>query len=353
MDPTNVIAFAKYPFIQEASRYVKDRDYSIEDIVSKPAYGRVRDRAKKRVLEAIAGESPKDEASLDPEIELLSYPVARMLVAILQDPYLSRRYGLWEAKRAYSFLVTEKDATLLDIGRDFGVSARVEGKDFVTHFTDYLRYSATLKDISWKLISRKMIKGMVYIPRDSYARLLEEAIRDKIQSTMSQVPEPLAKILLPYVEDIRTALNTLKGKMNLAVDGEVYREAFPPCMNYLLSELQKGTNLPHTARFALTSFLFSIGYNKEEIMDLYRMAPDFREDMTRYQVEHITGGGGTEYTPPSCKTMTTYGNCYGKNHFCEWVNHPLNYYRKAASRRAKLGDKPSIKGSDKGTVPSQ
>ena len=118
-----------------------------------------------------------------------------------------RRYGLWEAKRAYAFLVGEKDDVLIDIGKDFGVQARVEGKDFVTHFTDYLRYSASLKDLSWKLISRKMIKGMVYIPRDSYARLLEEAIREKTQANMPQVPESMAAPLNQYVEEIKAALN--------------------------------------------------------------------------------------------------------------------------------------------------
>ena len=77
-------------------------------------------------------------------------------------------------------------------------------------------------------------------------------------------------------------------------------------------------------------------------MDLYRMAPDFREDMTRYQVEHITGGSGTEYTAPSCKTMMTYGNCSGKNPMCEWVTHPLSYYRKALARKAKLQVAPAV-----------
>jgi len=76
-------------------------------------------------------------------------------------------------------------------------------------------------------------------------------------------------------------------------------------------------------------------------MELYRMAPDFREDLTRYQVEHITGAGGTEYTSPSCKTMITYGNCYGRDKLCDYVSHPLTYYRKSAragpgcSRRRK------------------
>lgn len=50
------IAFAKYPFTREASAYVKDRGYSIEDVIVRPAYGQVRTRARQRVLNAIKGE---------------------------------------------------------------------------------------------------------------------------------------------------------------------------------------------------------------------------------------------------------------------------------------------------------
>jgi DNA primase large subunit len=150
------------------------------------------------------------------------------------------------------------------------------------------------------------------------------------------VPAPLAASLKPYTDDVLVELNKLKSKMNINVSGDVTRDAFPPCMKDLLSELQRGLNLPHTARFALTSFLANLGYDKDKIMELYRMAPDFREELTRYQVEHITGAGGTEYTSPSCKTMTTYGNCYGKDKLCEYVSHPLTYYRKASFKRAKL-----------------
>jgi len=333
----DIVAYARYPFIPEALAYVREQGYSIDDIVSRPAYGQVRARGKKRVLESLStAEASKDDIPLQPEEELLSYPVARMLVSISRDPYLIRRYALWESKRAYGFLVNEKADILLSVGKDFGLPARVEGRDYVMHFTDYLRYAAPLRDPVWKLISRRIVKGMVYINKEVYARLIEEAIRDKVHSSPSTVPEQLAIQLKPYADEVIVELNKLKGKMNMDIGGDVTREAFPPCMKYLLAELQKGVNLPHTARFALTSFLANLGYDRDKIMELYRMAPDFREDLTRYQVEHITGSGGTEYTCPSCKTMTTYGNCYGKDRLCEYVTHPLIYYRKAASRRAKL-----------------
>lgn len=346
----DVVTFAKYPFVQEALAYVKEQGYSIEDIVSRPAYGLVRARGKKRVLEALSTVDTKDDMSLQPEEELLSFPVARMLVSITGDTYLLRRYAVWEAKRAYAFLVNEKDTELLAVGKDFRLPARVEGRDFILHFTDYLRYSAPLRSPDWKLISQKIVKGMVYIDKDRYARLIEEAIREKIQTSVSPVPAPLAAPLKPYADEIVVELNKLKSKLNLNISGDVSRDSFPPCMKYLLSDLQKGTNLPHTARFALTSFLANIGYDKDKIMELYRMAPDFREDLTRYQVEHITGSGGTEYTSPSCKTMTTYGNCYGKDKFCEYVSHPLSYYRKAAMRRAKLQNLAPVKKDEQGFV---
>ena len=332
----DVVTFAKYPFTREAFAYVKEQGYSIDDIVSRPAYSRARARGKKRVLEALSAAGSNDDMPLQPEEELLSYPVARMLVSMMQDAYLLRRYAVWEAKRAHAFLVSEDDDTLLAVGKDFNLLAKVEGRDFVIHFTDYLRYAAPMRGPAWKLISRNIVRGMVYINKNEYARLIEEAVREKILSSVSPVPVSIAGSLKPYADEILVELNKLKSKMDLNVGGDVSRDAFPPCMKYLLAELQKGVNLPHTARFALTSFLANLGHDKEKIMELYRMAPDFREDMTRYQVEHITGSGGTEYTSPSCKTMMTYGNCYGKDKFCEYVNHPLTYYRRAASRRAKL-----------------
>ncbi len=334
----DVVALAKYPFAHEALDYVKEKGYSIDDIVSRPAYSRVRARGKKRVLEALSATAPGDDVPLQPEEELLSYPVARMLVSMMRDTYLLRRYAVWEAKRAHAFLVDENDNTLVAIGHNFNIAARVEGRYFQLHFTDYLRYAAPLRAPEWKLIGRKIVKGTVFIDKRDYARLVEEAVRERIQSSVSPVPASLAEPLKPYADEVLAELNVLKAKMNLNVGGEVSREAFPPCMKYLLSELQKGVNLPHTARFALTSFLANIGHDKEKIMELYRMAPDFREDLTRYQVEHITGSGGTEYTSPSCKTMMTYGNCYGKDKLCEYVGHPLTYYRKAASRHAKQPD---------------
>jgi len=91
----------------------------------------------------------------------------------------------------------------------------------------------------------------------------------------------------------------------------------------MIQDIAAGINLPHSARFTLTSFLLKIGLSVEDIIKIYRSSPDFDESKTRYQVEHIAS---REYTPPSCSTIRTYGNCTGS---CPNPGHPLTIYLRA------------------------
>jgi DNA primase large subunit len=74
----------------------------------------------------------------------------------------------------------------------------------------------------------------------------------------------------------------------------------------------------------------------EEIYRVFGDVPDFAADVTRYQIEHITGTSSpTEYTPPECSTMKSYGICPGPDRICLTIKHPLSYYRiKGRERRA-------------------
>mgnify|MGYP000284504932 CR=1 FL=1 len=88
----------------------------------------------------------------------------------------------------------------------------------------------------------------------------------------------------------------------------------PPCMEAILEALKNGENLPHTARFAITTYLLWRGWDVDQIVDLFRTAPDFNEKITRYQVQHIAGqtGGRKQYAVPSCRTMSAWGLCPAK-----------------------------------------
>ncbi|HVN66326.1 MAG TPA: DNA primase regulatory subunit PriL, partial [Methanomicrobiales archaeon] len=131
--------------------------------------------------------------------------------------------------------------------------------------------------------------------------------------------------------------------------GEVEEGAFPPCLQALTGAITAGTNLPHAGRFAIVAFLHNIGMNPVQVMEIFARAPDFDPEKTRYQVEHIFGRGGTEYTAPSCATLRTTGFCVNRDSTCERVNHPLTYYRiKKRREKGKPREKEGEDGGEKG-----
>ena len=103
----------------------------------------------------------------------------------------------------------------------------------------------------------------------------------------------------------------------------------PPCIRTIIEMAQAGQNLPHSARFALVTFLHALGLDYGQIIAIFAVSPDFNEAMSEYQIKHITGElNGTEgYTPPVCNTMKTNGLCFDPDPLCEKVKHPLSYYR--------------------------
>jgi DNA primase large subunit len=83
------------------------------------------------------------------------------------------------------------------------------------------------------------------------------------------------------------------------------------------------------------------------IAELYGRSPDFDAEKTMYQVEHITGRGGssTEYSTPACAAMRTTGLCLNRDALCERVNHPLSYYKMKKREAKKEARKPEESGS--------
>jgi DNA primase large subunit len=329
----DVFKFAYFPFVNGAAKYVEALDFKLDELFSDRAFERIRERGKERVLSAI-GEGIAKNAYPDrvsAEKELLSYPVARILVSCINDNYLIRRYALAEAKSAHEQVKGLADGDFRELADDFNIDAVIDGHAYVMHFTDYIRYAHVIHEPKWKLVNRNMDHGKVTLIREDFSRILEEAIRKRIESSLPlDVPSGVCASLEKYLEEIRDALKTRKSEFSIEEFKEIMPDCFPPCMVHALSNARAGVNLPHSMRFALTSFLLNIGMNTEGIIDLFKVSPDFDEERTRYQVMHIHGATGTTYTSPSCATMITYGNCFGKEALCERISHPLSYYRRKA-----------------------
>lgn len=355
MDP---LLLARYPVLPEAGVFIATEGPSIEQLLREPTWARVRAAARERALKAVEeGESAPSQAIDRSEalVDLLAYVLTRVAVSATKDDYVVRRHAVAESKRLSRALVDEAPETIREVAAALGLAASPApgGRHFV-HFAQYLPYASALKDMRWKLVSQELRGGAVALDDHGLVRLAEEAYRRRIEK---ELPFPLdgetSEPLRVVAGELLAAAAEKKARFATPDGGPVEFASFPPCMTRILAMLQTGENAPHAARFAITSYLHTLGLSADEIVALFAKAPDFREDLTRYQVEHITGrSSGTSYTPPGCQAMKTYGICYGEDDWCRrtnpagerYVTHPLGYYRWAEKRRAR--DAPAAKTAD-------
>ncbi|MDR0334424.1 MAG: DNA primase large subunit PriL [Methanomassiliicoccaceae archaeon] len=325
---------ARYPFLDESRAFADKHSADIVSLIMSPAYAEARKRGMNRVLESIRrSEVSYVPLSFEHErlMEVMSYPYARMLVSCVDDRFLTKRYALAESVRMSILLVDERSDTVVSIAKELRTDAVLRDGMLMMHFTDYLKLSSRIKSIEWKLVNSELFGGNVFLSKERFCRALQNAMQDKIESELPlPVPNDIRALVAKDVKHIELMLNEMKTKFGDSVGGDVMVTEFPPCIRALLAGTQNGMNLPHSGRFALVSFLHALGMDSEQIMELFSKSPDFDASKSAYQVRHITGeGSGTEYTPPECSTMKSYGICFEPDDLCgnEKVVHPLIYYR--------------------------
>lgn len=333
---------ALYPFLNAASDYVNGLDFTLDALIRSKAFEPARKRGHGRLLGSLCGVIEKPTVSTDGEIltELLSYPYARILVSCVNEPAFIRKYAFSEALAAYEALHPYVDRHLplvMEIADDLGISAESSDGGILVHFTDYIRYSLSMRDIGWKMVNRHVENGFVRIQKQEFVRLIQEAVRRKIESSLPlAIPDEIRACCQEFVDDLTKQFESVKKELGDTEFGEVEPLFFPPCINHALADVRGGVNLAHSMRFALVAFLINVGMSVDEVITTFNVSPDFKEDKTRYQVEHIAGN---EYKCPSCATMEAYGNCPGKDRICEKARHPLGYYgMKIYARNKRLAE---------------
>ncbi|HUK39165.1 MAG TPA: DNA primase regulatory subunit PriL [Methanomicrobiales archaeon] len=338
---------AKYPFLKEAQEWVAGRTGTLEQFLS-TTYGKVAARSgAHRVIGAITGEDPAAGTSpQEPEKEVFSYALARILVSCAKDRALIDRLTRFEAGRAWGFLQVEEPAKRSYVAASIGIDPDARELSVV----EYVELVPHLREDRWRLVNRQVAAGRVRLGEDDLEELIRERIRHLLQRQLPlPVPARACETLAPLLADITASFQATI----LRDFGEVEEGAFPPCLQALIGAITAGTNLPHAGRFAIVAFLHNIGMNPVQIVEIFARAPDFDAERTRYQVEHISGRGGTEYTAPSCATLRTTGFCVNRDSTCERVNHPLSYYRikkkreKAKGKEKEGGKEEKAKGTEK------
>ncbi len=351
--------FIKYPFLRTAGKFIES-EYSLEDILNSndglvKSARKIALRNVKLVLDGkrIRCEYPRtsflcsecelkecngrfencnyrflsdeyEQYKKEAKHSILVYLFSKIIVSNL-DEVLRRKYAIREARR-YRKMLEEEDCEFLKfLASDFDIRAdyvKENSSEFFRVFvTDYIKGSVGIKADNWKLVNRMLKGGFVYLNKKDFVRLIEEFLKKRLEEKVD--------VKMEVKLDIGIDVEMKREIYDLPVDAECY----PKCMKKILLDLKNGLNVPHSARFSIASFLLNIGLDIDRVVDVFRTAPDFDEDKTRYQVEHIAGrrGKGQEYSCPSCDTMRSYG-------LCSWecgVSHPIEFYRRCLNERGR------------------
>jgi DNA primase large subunit len=351
----DLTVLAKFPFLADASAYIRTSGITLDALLRDPAYAGVRSLGSRRVMDSLQGDflKPRDLTEEGAALaELLSYPVARMLVSCVPDPFLLRRYSIAEATLASTRLEAEPVGFLARVAEGLDIDLRREGDEFRVHYTDFLRDTRAFRDKKWKLVNRTVDRGYVVLNLQDFIRVLQNAIAGRM---MDELPLPVNEAIMEafkeQVEALKTQLALRRERFRPQEVGRLSSSALPPCMQRLLAAVQASENVPHMGRFALVAFLNNLRVPNEEIFRIFSNVPDFAMDVTRYQIEHITGRiSGTEYTAPECSTMKSYGLCPGPDQLCQTITHPLNYYRKKVWRERRALREPPGEGREQKAV---
>lgn len=333
----DLVRLAYYPFLPEVPDAVREAGPDMGAVLDSPLYQPVRLRAVERI-EGALGEGFAAATLLDERaalLELLSVPVARMLAVALGDKVLVQRYAAAEAARARANLAKDPDPEAIPrAAAALGIPAELAEEGFRLHFSDYIRLAPTHLP-EWKLIRRPVLAGHLALAPSEVARLCEEALQKRIVEELEAergrpMPDAVKGALSPLVSLLEPKLEEARQSWSTGDFGPVQPQLFPPCIKEIFEALKRNENVPHHGRFAFATFLHTVGWNSEQILDYLSTTPNFDREKSRYQIEHVTGGKSVQaYTPPGCGTMQTNGICplEKRDGLCFKIKHPLSHYR--------------------------
>ncbi len=329
---------ARYPFLAASRDAAQNTTVEMTDIVTDQNNPIIR-RAVNRIESAIETKTI-GTPHRNTRVELLSYPLARVIVSLINEPGLTRRYANAEAHTAHDRFVSDFDQTTQlqsvestnltpnDLLKEFELDASVTATNDHYHIdaTAYLRLASSLTEGTWRLVNRTLTNGQVRISEHELFVILREAVRQRVEGDLPlTVPDQINKALTPITREIRSLVADIDLPENIGTNNPDF---YPPCIKALLAAVDESTTIPPHSQFTLVTFLASTGMHSDDIIDRLSDNPTINEAHLSYQLNHLreTQTSQPETPPPSCESMVAYGDCQNKDSLCETIAHPLNYY---------------------------
>ncbi len=327
---------AKYPFLNEAGEYVRHSGFTLEEL-GRPEMSIILERAVQRVEAAIEGNVFK---SLDRyETEILSFLASLIIVKSIGLEQVVRKFSLAEARRAEDFIAEDlkkqndqqKSSLFVKIFQDLfqlSIHPADDSRLYKVKVSDYLSRSSHFHEQEWKLINRLVSQGFVFLDADETVRLIRSELSTMIYNKVRAMTLPtLPANIAMKADGLRSKFAPRYEFRTSAVTD------YPPCIKHALDVMGKGENLPHSARVMLATYMLTIGKPIDEIVEMFRNAPDFNAKVTRYQVEHLAGmkGSRTKYSVPSCEKLLNENLCFATEQ-CAGITNPVQFGKKRVWR---------------------
>ncbi|MFC7185358.1 DNA primase [Halorubrum yunnanense] len=370
---------AKYPFFAAAREAVADAAVSLPKLVAAdaPAVERGRERVERALMdgtvESESGTFPAD-SEYDVQAELLSYPIARILVSLLDSEPAIEKYAAAEAATAVDRVrddlaaddelrsVSTPTVALDDVLAEFDLADAVRpdsprrasgagsGRDPAHYWVDvgpYLRLTSPSWGASWRLVNRALADGAVRVSREELLDALEAAVEERVREGLPfelAAGEGIAAELEEGVADLKRLLSERSYAGPIDV---VAPELFPPCMTNLIEKAERDTDLSPPESFALMAFLVGIGMTPDEVV-AFCADTSLDAEGIRYQTEYLKDDRGTQYPPPTCETLANYGICHNEADHMQVAADPLAYYEKRVAAADEIADWRDREGDEGG-----
>lgn len=189
----------KYPFSQEAKAVVEGAGSQVSYKYLVMAQHHIESALDKGIpISDTALSSTKTDY-------IMTYLYSRMLVSAAARRDIIANYAAAEAKRSSVFLSAAAPNELIGVGEELGlhITPGVAGpvRQFTMGFSEFLRYSPQVKGIT--LVNQRLNHGIVLLNDHSIARLMQEAIRQQIASSLPIPKSELPPEVVDYSKTMR------------------------------------------------------------------------------------------------------------------------------------------------------
>jgi DNA primase large subunit len=345
--PITVADLVKYPFLPKAKKYLSRLDLNLKELVSLP---KIRQLAKQRVLSSISL-NHKDPLKLSKnyENEISTYTLALLYISGIGEKKLTKLFAKSEGDKINQYLKNEKHQDVIfEIAKSFNwITKKNDDGSISIGFSNYLENASRgrlIHNSEWKLVNRLLENGTVRLPPNTVARLLSEEVHDKIEESITQ------ELTNPPIE-LQEDINELKVEYQkrkkhfekIIITVKAKESEYPPCISSLIKRASNGQHLSHVERFTLVTYLLHQGVEIDSIVKLFSKVSDFKEDLTRYQIENLAGKKGAmikPYVTYNCSTLQTHNVCSKPNDsICYSIKNPLNYHLFKKNRKIRNNNK--------------